>query len=145
MSEAVQRTKSSQGNPLYRHHGSIIRIIVEVRHHDSLLRTNDSDDCGSSLPFWGVRSVPVSRGVKAREPLRPDCGSSGLTHSIDVRFVHLHQHTHNPNGRSTVNVLPWPGVLSMLIAPPCAATIHATIESPNPAPPSSRERVLSTR
>ena len=53
MSEASKSTKGSQGKPLYPPQGSTIRIMIEVRYHDSLLRTNESDGCGSITPCLG--------------------------------------------------------------------------------------------
>jgi hypothetical protein len=48
-------------------------------------------------------------------------------------------------GNVTVNVLPAPGVLASSTAPLCDSAIHFTIASPNPKPPSGRERALSPR
>src|SRR6185503_2165654 len=36
-------------------------------------------------------------------------------------------------GNMTVNVLPWPGVLARVIAPPWTSTIHCAMERPRPA------------
>jgi len=50
----------------------------------------------------------------------------------------------NLAGNSTMNFVPSPGMLDIVIVPSCTATIHDTIDSPRPAPPCSRERALST-
>jgi hypothetical protein len=44
-----------------------------------------------------------------------------------------------------LNVLPFPSRLSSSILPLLAQTAHWTMDKPNPAPPISRERPLSTR
>ncbi len=38
------------------------------------------------------------------------------------------------SGRRTVNVLPWPSVLSAVMAPPCASTMALAMASPRPVP-----------
>src|SRR5579864_7479627 len=55
----------------------------------------------------------------------------------NARFVFHYQnsgHAFPTPGSSIVNVLPWPGSLATVMAPPCAATIWRTIASPTPEP-----------
>jgi hypothetical protein len=49
------------------------------------------------------------------------------------------------SGSLTRNRLPFPNALSTCTSAPCAVQTDLTIERPRPAPPSSRERALSTR
>ena len=48
-------------------------------------------------------------------------------------------------GNKIVNVDPRPNRLSTLIVPPILSTTCFTIDSPNPVPPTARDRALSTR
>ncbi len=48
-------------------------------------------------------------------------------------------------GSVKLTVVPWPSALSIRSSPPWAWTRCFTIASPSPVPPTSRERVLSTR
>src|SRR5687767_9066406 len=48
-------------------------------------------------------------------------------------------------GSEMTNIEPPPGSLVQVMSPPCATKIVRAIDKPNPDPPSSRERALSTR
>src|SRR5712671_5121688 len=49
------------------------------------------------------------------------------------------------SGIATVNVVPFPSLVFTDAWPPWASAIDATMASPSPAPPTARERALSTR
>ena|ERR1043166_476062 len=93
----------------------------------------------------GTMAQEASRKIYDAKLVSADIPAQELTHRLILGSTRGSTRPHDFNGKSTVNVLPRPGVLSMWMAPPCSSTIQRTIERPRPAPPSARERGLSTR
>src|SRR5215467_9649219 len=73
---------------------------------------------------------PISRKRRERSAsTSPRCGANGAsTKAVDQTPVRA-------RGKVNQKVLPYPGLLSRPISPPCASTISREIDRPSPAPP----------
>ena len=80
----------------------------------------------------GARRAPGPGGVDVAVLDAPGVGAQGAA-------------APSAPGSVKLTVVPWPSALSTWSSPPWAWTRCFTIASPSPVPPTSRDRVLSTR